>query len=114
MDLAQALSMTVEQIEATMSVSELGLWQRYSAWKGFAWRRLELHLASITQAIAVTMGGAQPGPLQPYLIDPPAGAGGDGADGVDGADDVNDGADASEPDFLATMAIDGGTRRLPL
>lgn len=69
MDLALHLGCDLASLDEMTGVEFL-LWQRYAAKKMLPWRRMELYLAQIAHAIAVTMGGAKESTLADFMFDP--------------------------------------------
>jgi len=68
MDIALHLGSPVEQLRRNMTERELGWWADYSRRNWLPLQRIEWYLARITQAIAVTMGGAKEAPLSDFLL----------------------------------------------
>jgi len=68
-DLSFALGVPIDTLR-TMSAVDLELYQQYTAKRMFPGRRVELLLAQIAHAVAVTMGGATNTKLSDYLFDP--------------------------------------------
>jgi hypothetical protein len=68
MDLALHLGTTVEPLRRNMTERELKWWAEYTRKNWLPLQRIEWYLARITQAIAVTMGGAKDPPLSEFML----------------------------------------------
>lgn len=68
MDLALEFGMPAEQLARVMTEREFGWWMRRANTQWLPLKRMEWYLASITQAIAMTMGGAKDATVDDFML----------------------------------------------